>query len=376
MLWSGVPEVLFPETTKAFTGGKIPFTVAEAVGSRARTDVGVAEVAMCTRALWPEAAGAVLVGRSMDWPEDPETNLWAFPRGTPREDGVGGTLTWTARYASMAAGAHDLMTVDGFNEAGLAAHQLFLLESEYGGPADDRPRLSLAVWLQYLLDNFATVAEVVAWTEEAQPTIAAQDDPFTGQPIGLHLALDDAHGDSAIIEYLEGHPHIHHGRAYTVMTNSPPFDQQLELLEANRSASERGELPGGTGATDRFIRADHYLSRLPAPSGGSEAVASLLSVMRNVSQPFRTPDPAAPFASQTQWRTVADLTRRIFVFESSHRPNVVWAHLDDLDMAPGAPVLRLNLVSDHGLEGGLVGDVTDRFEASESLRFMPAVDAD
>lgn len=249
---------------------------------------------MCTRALWADAAGAVLVGRSMDWPEEPETNLWMFPRGTARDDGVGGPLTWTAKYASMTAGAHDLMTVDGFNEAGLAAHQLFLLESEYGGPADERPRLSLAVWLQYMLDTFATVAEAVTWTQEAQPTIAAQSDPFTGSPIGLHLALEDASGDSAIIEYLDGRPNVHHGREFTVMTNSPPFDQQLENLRRLEQATEQGLLPGGTAATDRFVRADHYLSRLPQPSGPSEAVASLFSVMRNVSQPFRNPDPEAP----------------------------------------------------------------------------------
>ncbi len=33
------------------------------------------------------------------------------------------------------------------------------------------------------------------------------------------------------------------------------------------------------------------------------------------------------------------------------------------------------VVADHGLEGGLVGDVTDAFAPSEPLRFMPAVDA-
>jgi choloylglycine hydrolase len=53
----------------------------------------------------------------------------------------------------------------------------------------------------------------------------------------------------------------------------------------------------------------------------------------------------------------------------------VWAHLDDVDLTPGAPVRRLDLVADHGLEGGLVGDVTDRFEPSEPMSFLPAVDA-
>src|SRR5690606_31967743 len=34
---------------------------------------------VCTRALWPDAADAVLVGRNMDYLRDLGTNLWAFP---------------------------------------------------------------------------------------------------------------------------------------------------------------------------------------------------------------------------------------------------------------------------------------------------------
>src|SRR5690606_35817057 len=63
---------------------------------------------MCTRALWADAGGAVLAGRNMDWMEEPGTNLWAFPRGMARDDGLDGTLAWTSAYGSLVAGAHDL----------------------------------------------------------------------------------------------------------------------------------------------------------------------------------------------------------------------------------------------------------------------------
>ncbi len=46
----------------------------------------------------------------------------------------------------------------------------------------------------------------------------------------LHLALEDAAGDSAIIEHLDGKPVVHHGSQYRVMTNDPPYDEQLRLL--------------------------------------------------------------------------------------------------------------------------------------------------
>lgn len=131
-------------------------------------------------------------------------------------------------------------------------------------------------------------------------------------------------------------------------------------------------MPGGTDAPARFARASYYLGRLPAPASRTEAIAALLSVMRNAAQPFRLPDPDQPFASTTIWRTVADLTGKVYVFESTRRPNIVWVRLDGLDLSEGAPTRKLDLVADTGLEGGLVGDVTDAFAETPAMQFMRA----
>lgn len=326
---------------------------------------------MCTRALWSGAAGGTLVGRNMDFGRDTGTNLWAFPRGMERDNGVDGALAWESKFGSLTAGADDMMVVDGLNDAGLAGHLLVLSESDYGDRDEGRPALSMAIWLQYILDNFATVAEAVAWSEESGVQIVPQSDPTSGNPLGLHLALEDASGDSAVIEYLDGKPAIHHGRQYTVMTNSPPYDQQLERLSEIEGLGGSTPLPGGTAAEDRFARAAYYLQRLPAPASTTEAIASLLSVMRNAAQPFRLPDPDKPYASQTIWRTLTDLTHGIYVFESASRPNVVWARLEGLDLSEGAPARKLDLVADTGLEGGLVGDVTDDFAEAPPMQFLP-----
>ena len=328
---------------------------------------------MCTRALWSGAGDAIMVGRNMDYGNDLATNLWAFPRGMSRDSAVdGGSLRWSSRYGSLAAGAYDNSTNDGLNEAGLAGHLLWLAEADYGARSEARPALSASVWLQYFLDNFETVADAVAWIEQSQVQIVSARDPGTGRAVALHLALEDASGDSAIVEYLDGTPRIWHDRAYTVMTNSPPFDRQLEHLRRVEGFGGDETLPGGTAPEHRFARAAYYLERLPAPAGRAEAVAELLSVMRNTSQPFRTPDADHPFTSTTLWRTIADLTHRIYVYESTRRPNVIWMRLDGIDLAEGAPVRKLDLVHDLGLEGGLIGDVTEAFTAAAPMQFMRA----
>ena len=43
----------------------------------------------CTRAVFIGQDGPVITGRSMDWAEDMQTNLWAFPRGMQRDGAAG-----------------------------------------------------------------------------------------------------------------------------------------------------------------------------------------------------------------------------------------------------------------------------------------------
>ena len=58
-------------------------------------------------------------------------------------------------------------------------------------------------WVQYYLDNYATVAEAV----EAQKSFAFQIEPLilpNGYPTLVHVSLSDKSGDSAVIEYIGG----------------------------------------------------------------------------------------------------------------------------------------------------------------------------
>lgn len=325
---------------------------------------------MCTRVIWPDAGDAVLVGRNMDFHKDLMTNLWKQPRGVARDDGVTGALTWTSKFGSVIATAFDIISVDGLNEAGLAGHVLWLAESTYGTPDDSRTQLSQAIWLQYFLDNFATVAEAVAWIAETNVQVVQLDDPTGGGPPAIHLALDDASGDSAIIEYIDGTPRVYHSKDYRVMTNSPTFDQQLELVKSFSGLGGSAPLPGATQASDRFARATYYAGRLPEPASQVEAVASMFSVIRNAAQPFRIPDPGKPDASQTIWQVVMDLTNRRYVYESTTRPNIVWVDLADLDFSEGSPQLKLDLIGELAVQGGIAGNVADKFEDKGPMTFL------
>ena len=176
----------------------------------------------------------------------------------------------------------------------------------------------------------------------------------------MHLALEDAGGDSAIIEFIAGQPVVHRGREFRVMTNDPTYDEQLALL-AELDFSHPGKdmpLPGNVNPRDRFQRATYFLGLLPEPANEREAVAGVLAIARNVSVPF-----GAPYGDfgiyNTEYRTVADVTNRRYFIELTTRPNVIWAELDALDIGEGAPVAVLDPD-----DVALSGDVSGAFRAA------------
>lgn len=309
---------------------------------------------MCTRFLWSSegtpGSGLVFVGRSMDWFEETRTVLALRPRGAQRESAPGdpGGFTWVSDYGSVVALMYGRIAVDGLNEAGLQASGLYLTEADYGKRDPERPALGLQHAIQCLLDRFATVAEAVAWLTESRVQIVPLE--IGGKPGTGHISLADVGGDSAIIEFLDGRLSVHHGPEFTVMANSPAYDEQLELLRRYAGLGGSDPLPGGTDSPERFARAAYYSAHLPATDDPRRAAAQVFSVIRSASAPFGTVDEARPNISTTRWRTVADLSSRRYFFESTLSPNVVWVDLDRLSFEPG-PELILDLVHDSGLAG-------------------------
>lgn len=336
--------------------------------------------AACTRAVYVGTADTVITGRSMDWAEDMHTNLWAFPRGVERDGAAGAnTPKWTAKYGSVVASGYELGSADGMNEKGLVANLLFLAESDYGA-TEGKPALSMALWAQYVLDNFESVAEAVAELEKEPFRVVTAELP-NGKTAQLHLSISDASGDSAIFEYIAGKLVIHHGKQYRVLTNSPSYDQQIALNAYWKEIGGLTFLPGTNRAADRFARASFlieaiptdvapgYINAVPDHSYQNQAAASVLSVMRSVSVPLGITTPGAPNISSTIWRTVADQKNKVYFFDSATSPNTFWVPLADLDFSEGTPVKKLTVA------GGTIhaGNVAKEFVEAEPFTFM-AVD--
>lgn len=170
---------------------------------------------MCTRVVYLGTGERIVTGRSMDRKVEIGANLYVFPRGMKRTGEAGpDSVEWTSKYGSVVATGYDSCITDGVNEAGLAANLLWLAESQYPDNSGDRPAMSPAVWAQYALDNFATVAEEAGALTETPLRVVTAGVPGEDRLATLHLAMSDASGGSAIVEYIDGEQVIHHSREY------------------------------------------------------------------------------------------------------------------------------------------------------------------
>lgn len=320
----------------------------------------------CTRALYVGKEGMVVAGRSMDWKEDLQSNLWIFARGMQRDGGLGAaSLMWTSKYGSVVTSIYEGGTADGMNEKGLVANLLYLAESEYAPPTDTRPAVVITAWTQYVLDNFATVEDAVAELKKESFRVVPVEAP-NGAAGTVHLSISDSSGDSAIFEYVKGKLVIHHGRQYQVMTNSPVFDEQIALNKYWQQIGGTVMLPGTNRAADRFARASFYINACTQTAESREAVASVFSVMRNVSVPRGISTPDQPNISSTIWRTVSDQKNRVYFFENTASPNLLWIRFDKLDFREGSGTRKLTLVG----KPDLGGDQTANFERAVPFVFL------
>lgn len=299
----------------------------------------------CTRAVYLGPEGRVLTGRTMDWKLPMTSNLWVFPRGMKRDGAAGPrSVEWTSRFGSMIVTGYDIATVDGMNEEGLVANLQWLTDAVYPGDDGETPRLSLSVWAQYFLDNFATVADAVVHLRETRIDAASGDVPGQeGRLTTVHLSLSDATGDSAILEWIDGELVIHHSRDYRVMTNEPRFEEQLAVTRYWSGVDARQFIPGTSRASDRFVRASFYIDTVRQSDDPRIAAASVFSVIRNASVPYGISIADAPNLSTTRWRVVADQKDKLFYVESAISPNVFWVDLRKLDFSEGASVKWLDL---------------------------------
>src|ERR1700734_1790037 len=164
---------------------------------------------MCTSFRLTAADGAVIVGRTMEFPNAMATKLTVLPRAY-RGTGIGkhgSGMKWTSEYGvvGMDAFGQPGTLTDALNEQGLYAGLLYMPGFCEYTPAEDTDPASL----MSIVDTVAYVLGVSATVQEATAAMGrATVWPYVFGPFGFappaHLVLHDASGKSAVVEWRDG----------------------------------------------------------------------------------------------------------------------------------------------------------------------------
>ncbi len=264
----------------------------------------------------------VVFGKNYDWMTG-DGLLIVNKRNVARTadgSGNGQPASWIARYGSVTFNqfGRDFPN-GGMNEAGLVVELMWLDETSYPAP-DRRPTVDNLQWIQYQLDNHATVEEVIASDREVR--IAAR--------APLHYLVADRQGGVATIEFLDGRLVAHTGKTLPVaaLTNSP-YGDSLRYLDTRSGSQKKGVY--GTGSLDRFAGAATRVGGWSSEAA-PDAVAYAFETLEQVAQ-----------GRSTQWSIVYEIDRGKVHFRTLDRPAVRSLDLADLDFSCATPVRMLEL---------------------------------
>lgn len=312
----------------------------------------------CSRIVFrSDSTDIVQVGRTLDWRTPIPTNIYVYPAGMKKQSMPDGNmLRWTSKYGSALAVGYDGGVTEGMNDQGLCMNGLFCKVSEYREAisGENVPVFSLAVIVEYFLDNFRTVDEVYTWVSQHDYAISGKT--FDGGTVSLlHWGLTDRSGNTLILEYDGGKLNTYMGKEYQMLTNDPLFPKMQAINGYWQGVGGMNMLPGGVRSADRFVRGDFFIHHVPNNVDADMALCELMTVIDNVSVPYGYEIQGQPELSTTQWRSVCDLNRNRYYFKFADSLFPFYVDLSELMLRPGSPVLKLDN-TDHSNYAGNVNN--------------------
>ncbi len=277
----------------------------------------------CTSFLLKHQAGP-LMAKNFDW-DIGDGLMFINPRGLAKTAMVAEgakPVRWTSRYGSATFNQYGReFPMGGMNEAGLAMEVLWLHSTKYPA-AGDRRSINTLQWVQYCLDSFKTVSEVVASASELA----------IGGSATLHFMACDQSANCAVIEFLDGKLVSRSERTLPlpVLTNDT-FADSLEFL--NRTLGYGGEpvKPEGIGSLARFARATNGTHEARTEPGETP-VTDAFAILADVAQP-----------DSTQWSIVYDLRGQKIHFKTRGNPEIRTVELGSYDLDCTADPLMTDL---------------------------------
>jgi choloylglycine hydrolase len=250
-------------------------------------------------------------------------------------------IKWISKYGSITFNQWGKeFPSGGMNEKGLIVVQTMFIKTKYPDP-DIRPAISELQWIQYQLDNFSTIEEVI----ENEKMLR-----ITNNSIPLHYMICDKTGNVAVIEFIDGKMICHKGNGLLipVLANDSYEDSFMELKKY-KGFGGGIEIPTkSTGPkSGNFIIASDFVKKYIKTENILDYSFKTLSFS---TEPKRT-----------QWSVVFDIKNMEIHFRSLNNNKIKRIVFNNFDYACNSSVKMLDISTDN----------TDRF-----VVYNTSIDAD
>lgn len=243
-------------------------------------------------------------------------------------------VKWVSKYGSVTFNQYGQeFPIGGINEKGLVVEALWLQESRYPSTVDSVKEIDNTQWIQYQLDNSATVDEVKQLDQSIQISPTA--------PVTIHCFVADRFGNSLIFESINGKIHKYQPDVKNppVLTNDP-YDRSIMYLNQCIGFGGRFKPPEGQSSVSRFIRIASELKN----DDFVDPVAESFKILKSVKVTFLT-----------KWMICYDLNNLEIWFKTKSTNGIKTIEIDKLNFDCSRKAQYIDIK----IKGK--GDVSNRF---------------
>ena len=287
--------------------------------------------------------GVLLLGHNLDEGTDFEGFVCVNKRDVYKVGSTWGALktyskylpnsfNWISRYGSVTWSSQGRDLPDaGINEAGLAIEEMSLAQHHYPF-VGVRPRLFQMQWIQYHLDSFSTVEQVIKSASLVIP------DGWS-----WHFFVADKGGNCAVLEYIDNKLVVHTGQDMPITAScNRTYEEEFNLLKNYEGFGGKKAIDLANKNIPRFVRSALMLKQYD-PEVHTSAVDYVFSILGNLSVKI------------TRRSYVVDIRNGVAYFRTGSHPQIRHFSFHSFDFSCDTPVQILDLNARHS------GDVTNKF---------------
>ncbi len=278
-----------------------------------------------------------VMGKNYDWDLDIGLVIVNKPNMVKTAMGSNNPAHWKSKYGSVTFNQYGCeFPMGGMNEAGLAIEVMWLSGAEYP-PKDLRPEIDNLQWIQFQLDKFSSVEEVIASDTLIRIAPLSQ--------ASIHYLICDSKGSCVTIEYIDGKRVCFTGdkMPVKVLTNDT-YRKSVDFLKIHRGFGGKLPIPKGSGSLDRFIYAS-YMAKNYDSKKSEDMVKYAFDILKKISM-----------GDYTKWSIVYDIGNCCVRFKTSKKEKVKKINLKSLDFSCKNPLKIININTN------LYGDITNNLE--------------